>query len=130
MQEYISKAGLRSIQQRFCSTPADVEAFLVAQRLNNGSRYIVKPNVTAGNDAIHLCQTVEDGIIAFADVNGKTNVLGQVNKGARVQEYVEGVEYAVDGVSRDGKHHPFPIVITVLVFAVSRGIQDCSYLGI
>lgn len=34
----------------------------------------------------------------------QTNKLGVVNKGALVQEYLDGEEYAVDIVSRNGVH--------------------------
>ena len=35
---------------------------------------------------------------------GKTNVLGLVNECVLVQEYLEGEEYVVDMVSREGEH--------------------------
>ena len=41
---------------------------------------------------------------AFGNIIGKVNGLGLVNKSVLVQEYLEGQEYVVDMVSRDGVH--------------------------
>jgi hypothetical protein len=41
---------------------------------------------------------------AFDKINGQINGLGSVNEGVLVQEFLGGVEYAIDSVSRDGVH--------------------------
>ena len=41
---------------------------------------------------------------AFGNIIGKVNGLGLVNKSVLVQEYLEGQEYVIDMVSRDGVH--------------------------
>ena len=40
----------------------------------------------------------------FDKINGAINGLGVVNEGVLIQEFLEGKEYVVDSVSRDGKH--------------------------
>jgi biotin carboxylase len=63
---------------------------------------VLKPNQSAGTDNVHLCETAEQAVAAFHAVHGQINGLGQINDGVLVQECLQGTEYAVDGVSRDG----------------------------
>lgn len=63
---------------------------------------VVKPNQSAGSDHIYLCETLEEANTAFHAIHGQINGLGQINDGVLCQEFLQGTEYAVDGVSRDG----------------------------
>jgi biotin carboxylase len=65
---------------------------------------VVKPLESAGSDDVYLCQSVDEVRQAFDTINGKVNGLGSVNEGALVQEYLDGTEYVIDSVSRDGVH--------------------------
>ncbi|CAN0120218.1 unnamed protein product, partial [Discosporangium mesarthrocarpum] len=65
---------------------------------------VVKPLESAGSDDVYLCDSEEEVRKAFAVIDGKVNGLGGVNEGALVQEYLDGTEYVVDSVSRDGVH--------------------------
>ena len=56
----------------------------------------------AGSDSVFLCTSPDEVQAAFARINGQFNGLGQVNDGALCQEFLEGTEYVIDGVSRDG----------------------------
>ena len=67
-------------------------------------KVIMKPVDSAGSDGVTLCQSMEECQKAFGDIIGKTNVLGLVNEQLLVQEYLEGIEYVVDMVSREGEH--------------------------
>lgn len=69
---------------------------------NNVVKCVVKPNQSAGSDSVFLCNSIEDAVSAFHSIHGQINGLGQINDGALCQEYLNGTEYAVDGVSRDG----------------------------
>ena len=51
-----------------------------------------------------LCSSQADVKTAFETINGKVNGLGSVNEGALVQEFLDGTEYVIDTVSRDGVH--------------------------
>ncbi len=55
---------------------------------------------SAGSDDVTLC--ISFGMVqeAFSRILGKE----QFNEGVLVQEYLEGTEYVVDTVSRDGEH--------------------------
>lgn len=63
---------------------------------------MVKPNESAGTDLVFLCQSLEEALVAFTRIHGQFNGLGHLNDGALCQEFLEGVEYALDGVVRDG----------------------------
>jgi biotin carboxylase len=72
--------------------------------LQNMLQVVVKPLESAGSDDVFLCNSQEDVREAFDTINGKVNGLGSVNEGALVQEYLDGTEYVIDSVSRDGVH--------------------------
>lgn len=101
MQERIGRpeAGLRSIKQALAKSPQDVIDFLDSL---NSPKCVVKPNMSAGSDSIFLCTSIDEALDAFQCIDSETNGLGHVNEGALCQEYLEGTEYVVDGVSRDG----------------------------
>ncbi|CAN0416316.1 unnamed protein product, partial [Discosporangium mesarthrocarpum] len=65
---------------------------------------VVKPLDSAGTDDVFLVTSREEAKECFSIIDGKVNGLGSVNEGALVQEYLDGTEYVVDSVSRDGVH--------------------------
>lgn len=103
MGETIRKAGVRAVKQHICSDWTEAETFL---REWNPSPYkvIAKPNQSSGSDGVFLCTSEEEVKQAFETINGAANKLGGTNEGVLVQEFLEGQEFVVDTVSRDGKH--------------------------
>ena len=103
MGETIRKAGVRAVKQTIASDWGEAQAFL---REWNPDPYkvIVKPNQSAGSDDVFLCNSEEEVKRGFDKINGAINGLGVVNEGVLIQEFLEGKEYVVDSVSRDGKH--------------------------
>jgi biotin carboxylase len=65
---------------------------------------VVKPLQSAGSEDVYLCTRKEQAEDAFHRIMGKTDGLGDVNESVLVQEFLEGREFAVDKVSRDGVH--------------------------
>mmetsp|Transcript_8819 Transcript_8819/g.19233 ORF Transcript_8819/g.19233 Transcript_8819/m.19233 type:complete len:434 (-) Transcript_8819:508-1809(-) len=102
MGETVRKAGLRAVKQVLASEWAVVEAFL--SEWPSPFKAIVKPMDSAGSDGVTLCLSKEDVEVAFHLLIGKINGLGMVNSSILVQEYLEGQEYVIDMVSRDGEH--------------------------
>ena len=58
--------------------------------------------LAAGSDDVFLCDSEESVRIAFDKINGAINNLGVRNEGVLIQEFLQGTEYVVDSVSRDG----------------------------
>jgi biotin carboxylase len=63
---------------------------------------VVKPNESAGTDSVFLCHSPLEVQNAFATIHGHANGLGHQNDGALCQEFLQGTEFVIDGVSRDG----------------------------
>ena len=103
MGETIRSAGLRAVKQLRATAWGEIEAFLDAWQ-PNPYKVIVKPVDSAGSDDVTLCLNLQEVQAAFGNIMGKVNGLGLVNKAVLVQEYLEGTEYILDLVSRDGEH--------------------------
>ena len=103
MGETIRAAGVRAVKQLRASKWADIEEFLAAWQ-PSPFKVVVKPCDSAGSDDVTLCLSADAVQRAYGNIMGKTNGLGLVNEGVLVQEFLEGLEYVVDTVSRDGDH--------------------------
>jgi len=103
MGETVRASGVRAVKQLRAEEWGPIADFL---REWNPSpfRVIVKPIESAGTDDVFLCKSTEEVQEAFLSVNGKINGLGQRNIGVLVQEYLDGEEFVIDHVSRDGVH--------------------------
>ncbi|KAI9910935.1 hypothetical protein PsorP6_010826 [Peronosclerospora sorghi] len=106
MGEKVRAAGLRAVAQVQATKWSQVEAFvtheLVPMLRDGAFQVIVKPVESAGSDDVMLCHSMEEVRLAFGNIQGKINGLGLENKATLVQEYLEGTEYAIDTVSRNG----------------------------
>mmetsp|Transcript_2629 Transcript_2629/g.2785 ORF Transcript_2629/g.2785 Transcript_2629/m.2785 type:complete len:536 (+) Transcript_2629:26-1633(+) len=103
MGETVRAAGVRAVKQLRATTWGEIGAFLDEWK-PEPFKVIVKPMDSAGSDDVTLCHNVNEVQEAFGNIMGKVNCLGLVNKAVLVQEYLEGTEYVVDTVSRDGVH--------------------------
>ncbi|KAG9404384.1 hypothetical protein AC1031_004594 [Aphanomyces cochlioides] len=104
MGETIRAAGLRAVKQCLASTFEEAQEFVVNVLKPQPFKVIVKPVDSAGSDDVTLCKTFEDIRDCYRNVIGKINHLGIENTALLVQEYLEGTEYVVDTVSRQGEH--------------------------
>jgi len=104
MGETIKAAGLRGVNQTIAFEWAEVESFLTSYE-PNPFKIVVKPNMGAGSDDVFLCESPAMVREAFRKIEGNTNSLGIVNKGVLIQEFLVGKEYAIDTMSRNGKHN-------------------------
>ena len=103
MGETIRAAGIRAVKQLRATTWGEIDAW-IKEWNPFPFKVIVKPMDSAGSDDVTLCLSHSDVQNAFGNIMGKINGLGLVNKAVLVQEYLEGQEYVVDMVSRDGEH--------------------------
>ncbi|KAF1794965.1 ATP-grasp fold, subdomain 2 [Phytophthora cactorum] len=85
---------------------SQVESFvkkeLVPMLKGGDFKVIVKPVESAGSDDVMLCHSLDEVRTAFGNIQGKINGLGLENQATLVQEYLDGTEYVVDTVSRNG----------------------------
>lgn len=108
MGEVVRSAGLRAVAQVQATKWSQVEKFIAEElepvfKINGGNfKVIVKPVESAGSDDVMLCHSMDEVKAAFGNIQGKINALGLENQATLVQEYLEGTEYVVDTVSRNG----------------------------
>lgn len=101
MIEALHAAGLRAAAQ---ARAGDAEE-LVAWRRDQGLKdAIVKPARSAGADDVRRCGSDEEIRAAAAAILGAKNQMGGRNDAAVIQEVLEGTEYVVNAVSREGTH--------------------------
>ncbi|MBB5937705.1 ATP-grasp domain-containing protein [Streptomyces zagrosensis] len=98
--ETIKAAGLPGTRQHLASSADDAAAW----HRELGGRVVVKPVRSAGNDGVIFCATPEDTAAAYERNAEATNIFSFRNEGVVVQEHLVGTEYAVNTVSRDGRH--------------------------
>jgi len=103
MHETVRAAGVRAAKQILSKEWAEIEAFIVEWN-PSPFKVIVKPNQSAGSDDVFLCTDIGEVKEAFNAINGAINSCGEVNNGTLVMEFLEGREYVIDSVSRDGDH--------------------------
>lgn len=103
MGETVRRAGVRAVKQLRSAEWREIEDWLKAWG-PDPYLVIVKPLDSAGSDDVSLCKNLNEVKISFGNIMGKVNGLGLVNRAVLVQEYLEGQEYVIDMVSRDGVH--------------------------
>jgi len=101
-------AGLRVAKQKLCKTVQEAREFAQELLLANdkkSERVICKPFRGVASESVHLCSNLDEVESACQNIIA-TNVFGEATKHdtVLVQEFLSGIEYAVDVVSRDGEH--------------------------
>ena len=100
MAQAAERAGLAVPRQ---TRAADVEEIL-SWIGENGYPVVIKPPHSLDSDGVALCSGEAEVRAACAALLGRTNQAGLINETVLVQERLEGDQYAVDTVSRDGRH--------------------------
>ncbi|WP_409180391.1 ATP-grasp domain-containing protein [Amycolatopsis sp. VS8301801F10] len=102
MVQAVQRAGL-AVADSFASPSADE---VVAWAQTRGEWPVVlKPTTSAGMDNVHFCHTADDIRAGHASIMAASTRYGQKNDTALAQGYLDGDEYFVNTVSREGKHH-------------------------
>lgn len=101
MADAVMKCGLRTVRQRRCSGSSEAVEWARCEGLG---RTVVKPLHGAGTDSVFICSGEDELKMRAASVLGSTHHLGLHNEHILVQEFIEGREYIVNTVSRDGIH--------------------------
>ena len=110
MGETIRNAGLRAVRQKIVNSWEEANSFIESWQ-PNPFEVIVKPLESAGCEDVTLCRSIEEVQEAYEHIMGKVNGLGLTNQSVLIQEYLDGPEYIVDIVSRDGVHKVVQIFV-------------------
>ena len=100
MNEAVRASGLRTAVQ-FRSTK--VEEILAWIRNTLKWPVIVKPPKSVASDQVFCCNSDDEVRRSAEAILSGANVLGDRNQAVVVQEYLDGVEYAIDVVSYQGQ---------------------------
>jgi len=103
MGETIRASGLRAVRQH-CGHTWEATASFLEEWKPSPFLCVAKPIQSAGSDDVIKCTSLAEVKEAFYKINGTMNRLGVINEGVLVQEFLNGPEYVVDSVSRDGLH--------------------------
>ncbi len=101
MAQAISEQGLSCARQYLVSSEQEL---LDATTKINSRAVVVKPVDAMGSEDVRICFEEHEALAAFRTIFGKKNVVGIVNDSVLVQEFIEGEQYVVNGVSIGGKH--------------------------
>lgn len=101
MTDVLAAAGVRTARQLRTGDAEQAAAWRDEQGLD---RVVVKPVDSAGSDDVYVCTTPEEVRAAVHRTLGKTNIMLRPNTSVLVQEFLDGREYVVNTVSRDGRH--------------------------
>lgn len=99
MIESVQRQGLNTAWQKVFSSTNQVLKWLE----NYDLPVVVKPLCSAGSDHVSICHSLTQVENACTEILNHPNKLEAINEAVLVQEYLEGDEYVVDTVTKDGK---------------------------
>ena len=98
MHRALERAGLRSIRTSRIESREDLERFW------KGTPVVLKPTRSGGTVGFHLCRTLKECFEAFSEISGSADWVGGGDNVTIAQDFIEGPEYIVNTLSRDGVH--------------------------
>jgi biotin carboxylase len=106
MAERLRDLGIDAVKQMKTNNhTAAIEWVRANQLFSRGPRTVViKPILSGGSDGLFFAKSEEEIKMAFAQILGHPDEIGNMNHEVLVQEFLEGEEYVINTTSRDGKH--------------------------
>lgn len=101
MIERLAACGLATARQRVATSAAEAADWAAEV----GWPVVAKPLDSASTDHVGICRTPAELSAAVAAILGARNFCGRQNEAALVQSYLDGEEYVVNSISRDGRHY-------------------------
>ena len=98
MHRALERAGLRHIRTVPVRSEEDVTGFW------SGKPVIVKPSASVATIGVHLCQTLDECLEAYREDRGTGGWTGGGVGEIVLQDYIDGPEFIVNTLSRDGVH--------------------------
>ena len=71
---------------------------------------VVKALRSAGNDGVHICKTEKELIDSVNNIMTSNTLFGEPNSEVLVESFLDGLEYVVNSVSKDGEHVPVEVM--------------------
>lgn len=102
MIERITAAGLHAAKQKLVTTEDEAGAWAAA---HGRWPVVIKPLDSASTDNVHVCHSEAEVRARFQQIVHSRNLCGLPNTKALIQSYLDGLEYVVNTVSRDGRHY-------------------------
>ncbi|GBQ24708.1 hypothetical protein AA12717_1864 [Gluconacetobacter sacchari DSM 12717] len=102
MGEALRNAGTPSARQALLTNRQEVETWITK---NPGASVAVKPRRGMASDQVILCHSDTETRTAADALLGTIDFFGNDNTTVLVQEFLQGAEFMVDTVSRDGTHY-------------------------
>lgn len=99
-RELVHASGLRAVRESLGTQWSQVVDFVD----NEKCPIVLKPVESAGSDGVKLCRTKQEAKDHFHLLMSSQRVNGGANAAVLCQEFLQGDEYVVDHVSRDGVH--------------------------
>lgn len=101
LAQAFDNAGLRAPKSELIDDPADVREVIARFSLP----LVVKPSNSAMSDGVTVCSTAEEAHRACLQLLSRAhNILGELDRGVVIQEFLVGTEFALNVVSRNGWH--------------------------
>lgn len=98
MHRALKRAGLRHIRTVPVRSEEDITEFW------SGKPVIVKPSASVATIGVHLCQTLDECLEAYREDRGTGGWTGGGVGEIVLQDYIDGPEFIVNTLSRDGVH--------------------------
>jgi ATP-grasp domain len=95
-------------KQKLCSSQDEAIQFAQTElSFGSGTKVVVKPIRGVASESVYLCSDIEQVKQSY-DAITSTGIFGSLNQtnhqSVLVQEYINGIEYAIDVVSKNGTH--------------------------
>ena len=103
MARAVEAAGLPGMRQICTDSVEEVAAWIEKEGLT-GKDLVIKPPKSASTDGVNKVSGDSNWRSAFLNQLGSVNRLGLTNSKLVVQEFLQGVEFAVDTASFSGSH--------------------------
>ena len=104
LHETLREHNLPHCRQALCATEDELLTFYRAESSAGRNTIIVKPCRGVGSEDVYKCCDEEACAAAFASLKATTRYAGGPNDVILAQQFLEGPEYAIDSVSRNGEH--------------------------
>jgi len=120
MQEALRQNGVPAAKQFKSGDLAELQAWA---REHDNWPLVAKPVGGAGSEGVFFCNDELAIEAAHKHIVGNHSSTGALNLNLALQEFLEGDEYIVDTVSRNGKH----ICVAIWVYTKVRGLSWCPH---